>query len=85
MVSSDRQALGGAITEEDRKFKKTVLALREELKKVIFGQDTAITVLERAIKISFSGLRTRNKTAGAFLFMGPSLQEDRLRRISAQP
>src|ERR1051326_3348588 len=72
MGSTNKPTGATAKTEEEKKFKKTVLALREELKKVIFGQDAAIAVLERAIKISFAGLRTKNKTAGAFLFMGPT-------------
>ena len=53
-------------------FRNTVLAFRQEMKKVIFGQDPAIDALDRALKVSFSGLRTKNKTAGAFLFMGPT-------------
>jgi ATP-dependent Clp protease ATP-binding subunit ClpA len=56
----------------DANFKKTILNLRQEMKKVIFGQGPAIDALHKALKISFSGLRTKNKTAGAFLFMGPT-------------
>jgi ATP-dependent Clp protease ATP-binding subunit ClpA len=59
-------------SDDEKKFRETVRNLRSEMKKVIFGQDRAIDALDRAVKISFSGLRTRNKTAGAFLFMGPT-------------
>jgi ATP-dependent Clp protease ATP-binding subunit ClpA len=56
----------------DGNFRNTVLTMRRKMKKVIFGQDAAIDALDRALKISFSGLRTKNKTAGAFLFLGPT-------------
>jgi ATP-dependent Clp protease ATP-binding subunit ClpA len=56
----------------DENFRNTVLTLRQEMKTVVFGQDPAIDALDKALKISFSGLRTKNKTSGAFLFMGPT-------------
>ena len=46
--------------------------LDEELKAVIFGQDTAIDVLSSSIKLSRSGLRSGEKPIGNFLFAGPT-------------
>ncbi len=43
-----------------------------ELKKVIYGQDTAIEELSAAIKLSRSGLRAPDKPIGSFLFSGPT-------------
>ena len=46
--------------------------LDPELKKVIFGQDSAIEELTSAIKLSRSGLRAADKPIGSFLFSGPT-------------
>ena len=46
--------------------------LEPELKKVIFGQDSAIEELASAIKLSRSGLRAADKPIGSFLFSGPT-------------
>ena len=46
--------------------------LDEELKAVIFGQDTAIDALSSSIKLSRSGLRSGDKPIGNFLFAGPT-------------
>jgi ATP-dependent Clp protease ATP-binding subunit ClpA len=46
--------------------------LDEELRKVIFGQDQAVTNLVTAIKLSRSGLGNPDKPVGSFLFSGPT-------------
>ena len=46
--------------------------LESELKKVIFGQDHAITQIVNAIKMSRSGLGHPDKPIGSFLFSGPT-------------
>ena len=52
---------------------KTALKnLEDELKRVIFGQDDAITEVSSAIRLSRSGLRAPDKPIGNFLFAGPT-------------
>ena len=46
--------------------------LEPELKKVIFGQDSAIEAIASAIKLSRSGLATPERPIGNFLFSGPT-------------
>ncbi len=46
--------------------------LEGELKRVIFGQDTAIKAMVDAIKLARSGLRAPEKPIGSFLFSGPT-------------
>ena len=52
---------------------KTVLAnLETELKRVVFGQDKAISALTSAIKLARAGLREPDKPIGSYLFSGPT-------------
>lgn len=44
--------------------------LREDIKKVIFGQDEAIDAIVDAIQISRAGLGHETKPVGSFLFLG---------------
>ncbi len=46
--------------------------LEPELRKVIYGQDKAISALASAIKLSRSGLGHVDKPIGSFLFSGPT-------------
>jgi len=46
--------------------------LESRLKKVVFGQDSAIASLVNAIKRSRAGLTTPGKPIGSFLFTGPT-------------
>ncbi|MBN9034533.1 MAG: ATP-dependent Clp protease ATP-binding subunit ClpA [Rhizobiales bacterium] len=46
--------------------------LEEELKRVVYGQDTAITALASAIKLARAGLREPEKPIGSYLFSGPT-------------
>jgi ATP-dependent Clp protease ATP-binding subunit ClpA len=52
--------------------KKNLRNIKENLKRVIFGQDKAVETLSNAIKLSRVGLRDDNKTIGSFLFTGPT-------------
>jgi len=57
VVSSERVRLG---------------ELKNKLQEVIFGQDEAIDLVVRAIKLSRSGLGNSEKPVGCFLFSGPT-------------
>jgi len=46
--------------------------LERNLKRVVFGQDTAIEALSSAIKLSRAGLREPEKPIGNYLFAGPT-------------
>ncbi len=46
--------------------------LEGSLKRVVFGQDAAITALSSAIKLSRAGLRDAEKPIGNYLFAGPT-------------
>jgi len=46
--------------------------LQPELQKVLFGQDSAIESLVRAIKISRAGMTGSTRPVGSFLFTGPT-------------
>jgi ATP-dependent Clp protease ATP-binding subunit ClpA len=45
---------------------------REDLKRVVFGQDKAIEALSSAIKLARAGLREPEKPIGCYLFSGPT-------------
>ncbi|MDH4283728.1 MAG: ATP-dependent Clp protease ATP-binding subunit ClpA [Gallionellaceae bacterium] len=57
------------VSSDDRNTLKT---LDRDLKAVVFGQDRAIDVLARALKMSRSGLGNPQKPIGSFLFSGPT-------------
>ena len=57
------------VSSDDRNLLKT---LDRDLKTVVFGQNAAIDVLTRAIKMSRSGLGNPQKPIGSFLFSGPT-------------
>ena len=46
--------------------------LETNLKRVVFGQDAAITALASAIKLARAGLREPEKPIGSYLFTGPT-------------
>ena len=51
----------------------TVLSnLETQLKRVVYGQDNAISALSSAIKLSRAGLREPDKPIGGYLFSGPT-------------
>jgi ATP-dependent Clp protease ATP-binding subunit ClpA len=49
-----------------------MLNLEKDLKRLVFGQDAAITSLSAAIKLSRAGLREPEKPIGCYLFSGPT-------------
>ena len=56
-----------AVSEKDR-----LQHLEDDLRRVIYGQDHAITQIVNAIKLSRSGLGNADKPIGSFLFSGPT-------------
>ncbi|MBL8636027.1 MAG: ATP-dependent Clp protease ATP-binding subunit ClpA [Myxococcales bacterium] len=52
--------------------KSQLQSLEPELKKVIYGQDSAVESLVTSIKLSRSGLGNPEKPVGCFLFSGPT-------------
>jgi len=52
--------------------KRTLTNLETDLKRVIFGQDEAISALSSAIKMSRSGLGPEDRPVANFLFAGPT-------------
>ncbi|MGY6630750.1 MAG: ATP-dependent Clp protease ATP-binding subunit ClpA [Wenzhouxiangella sp.] len=57
------------VSRSDRDALKT---LERDLKMVVFGQESAITTLASAIKMSRSGLGDADRPIGSFLFAGPT-------------
>jgi ATP-dependent Clp protease ATP-binding subunit ClpA len=51
---------------------KVLAGLDEELRRVVYGQDTAISALASAIKLARAGLREPEKPIGSYLFSGPT-------------
>ncbi len=51
---------------------ETLRDLEKNLKRVVFGQDSAIEALASAIKLSRAGLREPEKPIGNYLFAGPT-------------
>ncbi|MBS9720473.1 ATP-dependent Clp protease ATP-binding subunit ClpA [Tianweitania sp. BSSL-BM11] len=51
---------------------QVLAGLEIELKRVVYGQDTAITALSSAIKLARAGLREPDKPIGSYLFSGPT-------------
>ena len=47
-------------------------SMSEDLKRVVYGQDSAIEALTAAIKLSRAGLREPEKPIGSYLFAGPT-------------
>ncbi len=58
-----------SVSKDDQEVLKD---LESSLKRVVFGQDTAITALSSAIKLSRAGLRDPEKPIGNYLFAGPT-------------
>lgn len=60
--------LGTVNTSDKEKLRN----LDEKLKGKVFGQDAAVDQVVKAIKISRSGLGSKNKPIGSFMFAGPT-------------
>jgi ATP-dependent Clp protease ATP-binding subunit ClpA len=69
VVAAMAQIPAKSINANDKEKLKT---LSEELKSVVFGQNTAIEKLSSAIKLSRAGLTREQKPVGSFLFAGPT-------------
>lgn len=52
--------------------KSKLASLEADLRRLIFGQDHAISQLAQAVKLSRAGLGHPNKPTGAYLFAGPT-------------
>ncbi len=57
------------VSSDDR---STLKNLETDLKRVVFGQNTAIETLSSAVKLSRAGLRDAEKPIGNYLFSGPT-------------
>ncbi len=57
------------ITKSDA---EVLVNLEKDLKRLVFGQDQAITALTSAIKLARAGLREPEKPIGSYLFSGPT-------------
>jgi len=55
-----------------RSDKESLKTLDADLKRVVFGQDSAIDALASAIKLARAGLREADKPIGSYLFSGPT-------------
>ncbi len=55
-----------------RQDKENLANLEVDLKRVVFGQDQAITALASSIKLARAGLREPEKPIGCYLFSGPT-------------
>ncbi|WP_417452032.1 ATP-dependent Clp protease ATP-binding subunit ClpA [Kordiimonas sp.] len=51
---------------------RVMFTLEDDLKRVVFGQNAAISALTASIKLSRAGLREPNKPIGSYLFAGPT-------------
>ena len=51
---------------------KMIVAMEKELKKMIIGQDDAVTTLCKVIKRSRTGVSSAKKPIGSFMFLGPT-------------
>lgn len=51
---------------------ESLRSLESDLKRVVFGQNGAITALSSAIKLARAGLRSPEKPIGCYLFSGPT-------------
>ena len=51
---------------------ESLRSLGDDLKRVVFGQDSAIGALSSAIKLARAGLRSPDKPIGCYLFSGPT-------------
>jgi ATP-dependent Clp protease ATP-binding subunit ClpA len=57
------------VTADDE---KVLATLEDELKRVVYGQETAISALASSIKLARAGLREPEKPIGCYLFSGPT-------------
>ena len=58
-----------SVSTDDR---KKLSSLESDLRRVLYGQDSAIDTVSASIKLSRSGLRGHDRPVGSFLFAGPT-------------
>ncbi len=59
----------GAISDDER---ERLLHLEQLMKKLVVGQEEALTVIANAMRRSRAGVRSMSRPIGAFLFLGPT-------------
>jgi ATP-dependent Clp protease ATP-binding subunit ClpA len=69
VVSKMARIPAKSVTKSDTEALRTMEA---DLKRVVFGQDDALTALSASIKLARAGLRDPNKPIGSYLFAGPT-------------
>ena len=52
--------------------KEKLKHLEKELRKKVIGQDEAVKKVSKAIRRSRTGLKSKNRPIGSFLFVGPT-------------
>lgn len=57
---------------EDNSTNKAILKLADKIKEGVFGQDSAVEKVSNAMKLSFAGVKRKNKPMGSFLCVGPT-------------
>ena len=65
-------ATGIPVTRMTGDESKIIMAMEEELKKMIIGQDQAVDALSKVIKRSRTGVSSSKKPIGSFMFLGPT-------------
>ncbi|MEA2108499.1 MAG: ATP-dependent Clp protease ATP-binding subunit ClpA [Pseudomonadota bacterium] len=60
------------VQKADSKSPNNLVSLENNLKRLIFGQDQAISALSKALKRSQAGLNNPDRPLGSFLFTGPT-------------
>ncbi|MEA3240303.1 MAG: AAA family ATPase, partial [Pseudomonadota bacterium] len=60
------------VQKADSKSPDNLVSLENNLKRLIFGQDQAISALSKALKRSQAGLNNPDRPIGSFLFTGPT-------------
>ena len=62
----------GSVTSGDTTSAKSIMDLDVNIKKVVFGQDTAIDTVVEKVYVAKAGLKSHTKPTGSFLFSGPT-------------
>jgi len=60
------------VSQITQKEKDKLATLEDSLKRVVFGQNTAVQKVVSSIKLARSGLKDPGRPTGAFLFVGPT-------------
>ncbi len=69
IVASMARIPSESVSKSDTELLRT---LGDELRRVVFGQDTAIDTLTSAVRLARSGLREEGRPIGCYLFAGPT-------------